>query len=97
MPYLLDTAKEYQLNKFIQDSQNNWTSWHTLSPCSDWATLAWNSVADDLLSDRNSFWVSNPNTLADSIVSLKARLNDPLISFEGSTLESFIKGDNYIY
>ena len=41
--------------------------------CSAWASDIWNSVVEDdfKLNDRNLLFISNPNTLADSIESIK--------------------------
>ncbi len=65
----LDKNKMEILNDYIYYSIYN-IKWGYAYPCSAWASDAWNTVSEYKLEDRNSFWISNPNTLADSINNL---------------------------
>lgn len=76
----LNKDQLYALEERIRiNRQNNVTWW--LMPwdngvCSTWATDMWNLVADTnhQLSSRSIVWISNPNSLADSIADLRNKI-----------------------
>ena len=67
---VLSQEKTDILIKFVDESIANKTKWTLDYPCSAWASDAWNLVSENDLEDRNLFWfwISNPNTLSDSII-----------------------------
>ncbi len=57
----------------INSDISNWLKWSEFAPCSDFATDIWNTVSDNYLNDG---LVSNPDSLATSIESLRNNAKD---------------------
>ena len=58
------------LNLYITNQILDGEKWKYSAPCSSFASDAWNLVSPKKLQDRNYF-ISTPNTLADSIEKIK--------------------------